>query len=414
MPGPSTTPRRLAIAAMVAVVIGGVGLAIVSFPQPSVPGAATPSDATAEATFRSPAANLPTEVAGLNVISVSDAIAVRNAGVDGRELAVRGWLTRGTGPQSCQGEPEPRSLALSECDRLVWLTERPQTMRLSAGETGLTDGGPEGPAFTPYLDEVDTSWLSPIPDRGGSTPQDVVLIGHFDDRRSRQCPADAESGCRGRFVVDRVCWVDGTEIELSNLNELGGPTASIDHDVATLVLEFVPQASILSALTVPGERLAEIEPGLRTRDEYGLTRAAGIWVVRVVADGEPVTSFVVDGTQRTYRTTPDGRIDFLGDTAGPEGTWPPAGATMVNVPGVEIAVVDLSNHLLGARAASLDSTTLPPDIAAKPIHLAETTTPRRTAAHLGRQRLRPPRERDGRQIPDDDLGRADRGAGVRW
>ena len=48
---------------------------------------------------------------------------------------------------------------------------------------------------------------------------------------------------------------------------------------------------------------------------------------------------------------------------------------MVNVPGVEIAVVDLSNHLLGARAASLDSTTLPPDIAAKPIHLAETTTP---------------------------------------
>ena len=42
---PSTTPRRLAIAAMVAVVIGGVGLAIVSFPQPSGPGAPTPSDA---------------------------------------------------------------------------------------------------------------------------------------------------------------------------------------------------------------------------------------------------------------------------------------------------------------------------------------------------------------------------------
>jgi len=56
-------------------------------------------------------------------------------------------------------------------------------------------------------------------------------------------------------------------------------------------------------------------------------------------------------------------------------TWPPAAATIVQVPGVEIAVVDLSNHLLGARTASLDGSTLSPGVATKPIHLAETTTP---------------------------------------
>jgi hypothetical protein len=95
----------------------------------------------------------------------------------------------------------------------------------------------------------------------------------------------------------------------------------------------------------------------------------------MVVSGQPVTYLVVDGTHRTYRMTPDGRVDFLGEIAGPGSTWPPAGATVVGVPGVEIAVVDLSSRLGGVRTASLDVTTVPPDVAAKPIYLAETKTP---------------------------------------
>ena len=50
----------------------------------------------------------PTQVAGLTVISVSDAIAIRDAGVDGRELAVHGWLTRQLRTDESCGDPRHR------------------------------------------------------------------------------------------------------------------------------------------------------------------------------------------------------------------------------------------------------------------------------------------------------------------
>jgi hypothetical protein len=365
----SRWPRILAAAAAVIVVVGGLAIAGLGSRGPNL-GAATPSDAAAEATVSpaasessgAAAASAPTEVAGLKVISVNDAIAIRDR-VDRRELAVRGWYM--AMPLPCPSMvPGPSSPIEPTCDNEIsWLMRDDEDLSLPGS------GRPNGPAIHAYLGDV-----------GGlatPSPVDVVVIGHFDDRRTAQCPADAKAACRDAFVVDRICWVDGTELELSSLNELDRPTTSTDHEVASTVLEFAPQATILSALTVTGDDLADTEPAFRTRDEYRLTDEAGVWIVKVVVDGSPVTFFVVDGTLEAYMMAADGRAQQARPfSPGVRFTdpWPPSGAAIVDVPGVEIAVVDLSNHLLGARAASLDGTTLPPDVAAKPIHLAETTT----------------------------------------
>ena len=78
--------------------------------------------------------------------------------------------------------------------------------------------------------------------------------------------------------------------------------------------------------------------------------------------------------------TPDGRVDFIGDPAtGPpahRSTWPPAGATMVDVPGVEVAVVDASGRLRGARErGSRPFVRSGATSEHKPASLAATTTP---------------------------------------
>ena len=142
----SRWPQILAAAAAVAVVFGGPGDRRAGVAG-TEPGRRRPSPRRGPA-VEAPAATAPgarrppAEVAGLPVISVSDAIAVRDAGVDGRELAVRGWLTRGTGPNPCQGKPGPSSLVLPSANRSVWLSERPQTMRLPDGGVGGFDSRP--------------------------------------------------------------------------------------------------------------------------------------------------------------------------------------------------------------------------------------------------------------------------------
>ena len=87
-------------------------------------------------------------------------------------------------------------------------------------------------------------------------------------------------------------------------------------------MEVGPESTILSAITVPGGRLPEFEPVIRTHNEYSLTGESGVWIVRMVVGGQPETYLVVDGTRRVYRMTPDRRVEVIGDpatsSAGPE------------------------------------------------------------------------------------------------
>jgi hypothetical protein len=181
----------------------------------------------------------------------------------------------------------------------------------------------------------------------------VVVIGHFDDRRAAQCPADAEA-CRDQFVVDRICWVDGTELEISVLDELGGPTASTPHVVAGAVEEVAPGWPILSAITIPGGRLPEVEPLFATiDDDFQLKGKYALWVVRTVISDQPVTFLVVDGTTETYRMTPEGRVEAVGDTAGSSAGPQNPGVCQRRWSGSRrhVAVVDASGRLRGLAGA---------------------------------------------------------------
>lgn len=361
----SRSPRRLAIAAMIAVVVGGVGLAIVSFPKPASPGAATTSGPTPAATSESPAASgspsssAPTVVAGLPVVSVSDAIAVRDGGQDGREIAVHGWFAWAA--LACPapiGQETP--LQLSCEDSYKWLTEDQQPPSTS---------DPSVPFIRPLMDPEAI---------GASLSADVVVVGHFDDRRSALCEANERQGCEDRFVVDRICWVDGTELPISDVNQMDGPRASTPDDIHRVIEAAAPDWPVLSSMTVPGSRLSAIEPTLASRDEFGLTQERAVWVVRVVVNGKPATYLVVDGTLEAYMIAADGRAQQARKfSPGVRLTdpWPPEGASIVFLPGVDVAVLDASGRLLLVHEGALDPTSLGGDLGHKPVKLVSTAVP---------------------------------------
>ena len=92
----------------------------------------------------------PTEVAGLTVISVDDAIAIRDAGVDGREMAVRGWYQAHA---PCPARPwiqGPSSPIQPTCANSVsWLMRDEEDL----GPQGFLQ--PTGPAVHADLSGVD-------------------------------------------------------------------------------------------------------------------------------------------------------------------------------------------------------------------------------------------------------------------
>lgn len=350
----------LAAAAGIAILIGGLAFAGLTS-RGTGPGTATasPSATTTPNPATPGVSGPPTQVAGLSVISVGDAIDVRDGGQDGREIAVHGWFAWAA--LACPapiGQETP--LQLSCEDSYKWLTEDQQPPSTS---------DPSVPFIRPLMD------LEAI---GASLSADVVVVGHFDDRRSALCEASERQACADRFVVDRICWVNGTELPISDLNLLDGPRASSPDDIERVIEAAAPGWPVLSSMTVPGGRLSAIEPTLATHDEFGLTQEQAVWVVRVVVNGEPATYLVVDGTLEAYMIAADGRAQQarkLSPGVRLTDPWPPEGASIVNLPGVDVAVLDASGRLLLVHEGALDPTSLGGDLGQKPVKLVSTATP---------------------------------------
>jgi hypothetical protein len=131
----------------------------------------------------------------LPVLSVENALVVRDGGVDSRELAVGGWFIRI--PVPCPLWLGPVS-PLETCGtNFTWLMADPEPLTSLAGSGAGTVGPPKGPAFN-----VVTSW---IPDRS-DVPIAVVFVGHFDDARDVDCLPERLQECADRFVVDQLAW----------------------------------------------------------------------------------------------------------------------------------------------------------------------------------------------------------------
>jgi len=305
--------RRLAPAwaagiAAVLVTAVGIGLAVVRFtpadiPEPTEPATASPT-ASAQPTS-GPVGDFPLEVLGLPVISVSEAIARREAGPEGTELAVRGWTSTAP-PMSCPAQLEPLTPLELRCpERFTsWLTERrePTWERLPSGMRGIP---PSGPAIQPLIRlEVPREPLDGIDaEPHGPEPFPVVLVGHFNDHRSLLCP-DIES-CRRHFVVDTRVWVAGRPAGRETVVVADGAVARLTPEQAGQIAKGkggAPMGPPWIAL-LPGTAIDEVDPRFENPP-------ALLWVVREMANdsGRPVarTFFVDDATGDLYTSKAGG------------------------------------------------------------------------------------------------------------
>jgi len=373
-------PWSLAAAAIVVVLVGAAMIlpAALSLPGASAKPSALPSNAATAAPGASATPTeqaLPGSVFGLPIVSVRDAIATRDAGANDAEIAVRGWFTPPAGI-SCPARPDaPVSPVQLECpDQLEWLTEDAESLvHVTGGQTDVT--GPKGLGLNPDLDNLETGWFPDLPRSGadgGSTPADVVLVGHFDDYRSALCPGSEVAACRDRFVVDAVPFVHG-EAQPRSTVLAADATASSVADIEAVVATEAPDSPILSISVVDGATtLSVIEPSLRTGQE-GLIGQPLVWIVRVLESGRVSRYLVIDGSDAIYELNPEGGAILVGGTpptsqaAATPGAWPPAGAQVISLtsevaagqPRVRVAVVDQSGRLRGvAEKGARDPSTM--------------------------------------------------------
>ncbi|MFL5713452.1 MAG: hypothetical protein ACJ769_02205 [Chloroflexota bacterium] len=357
-------PWSLAAAAVIVVLVGAAMYLPATSSLPA--GTAGSSVVPTAATTTAPESPTPTEQVlpgslfdgALPIVSVPEAIALRDAGTDDREIAVHGWLT--SAPLiSCGGEATKLFVSPVQLrcpDQLVWLTQEAESLIRTSGDQTETVT-PTGPAINP---DLDTMWVPamPMPVAGGSTPIDVVLAGHFDDRRAALCPPAEHDACRDRFVVDSVAIVHGATTGFAPMRDITGTPISTDADIARIIASEAPDSPILSTVVVDGPGLATMEPSLAT-GQAGLIDQPVLWVVRVLESERVVTYIVVDGSNAIYEMNPAGEAILVGGTAPTPSassgavSWPPRGAPVVVLtsevgaggPPVRVAVVDQSGRL---------------------------------------------------------------------
>ncbi len=209
-------------------------------------------------------------------------------------------------------------LLQDECpDQFVVLQDAPLDLRPQGSADPGESQPPLGPNVELYLDDVDPTW------QAIDQPVELVVIGHFDDRRAAYCPKDERQACRDRFVVDRVDRVDGLEQPLSamNLSEPLEPSRIPDLDRLRAPLD---DALILSVL------MGEVHDGLPYREpvvlerSLGLDEMAAVWFFRVLVDDVQLTFVRVDGDDALYRVDGDTLVKVDGvPTTGTLATTPP-------------------------------------------------------------------------------------------
>ncbi len=289
----------------------------------------------------------PTDVLGLPVISVEEAMAVRDAGRDDREIAVRGWV------------PPLRSMRCRELDPPLSFFLELDCQSALAVMTGtrqvIVSSPPDGAFISVAFDEI--AWQPGRADGlGPIRATEAVLIGHFDDRRSGWCHATRIEACRDRFVVDGVAWEDG-ETQATSVVTRSGTNDAAFEPVESAV-STAAGGPILSATAYTTEEYVKVEPSLRD-GRPGLTDERIVWSVRVLEEERVVTYLVVDGTDRVYRVERDGQTVQVGGSPpqDPDRPWPPAGGVDVPLQRLptgfvaKAGVVDRSGLLLDARAA---------------------------------------------------------------
>jgi len=389
--------RAMAAAAVVLILVGGGALVALgglgrlgSGPLHPDVAVATPGASTSPGVRPTPTEQaIPGSVLGLPIVHVTDAIAVRDAHADNRELAVQGWFTPAVlmscGPAPAPDSPAPTAPLASELPRecpnqsipnqsIWWLDEEAESLIHVTGDTSNADS-PLSPAFNLDLGGLDTSWAPALPvigTDGDSTPTDVVLVGHFGDRRAALCLQFDQAACRDRFVVDSVAFVKGQPSPLSLVRLTETPASSSVADIEAVIANEAPQSPIMSMTVVDGPvGLAQMEPSL-ANGQAGLNKRPVLWVARVL-EGEFISTYIViDGTDAIYEMNPNNEAVSVGGSPIPSGAtpsakpWPPGvwlitltSVVAAGAPSAQVAVVDHSGRLVSvAEKGTVDPSTM--------------------------------------------------------
>jgi len=273
--------RRLLGAVFLSLSITGC----IAEPIPPPSSSPSPSDVISFATTLPSAADgSATATIAVPRTSVAAAVAIRDAGVDRRELDVAGFLSR-TPVLACPvilADTNPTRL---DCPQnFQWLMAKPEELEHQTAE-GYSLGPPTGPAIRPSFALVDQpqplEWRVGADKPAPAAP--VEVIGHFDDRRAALCGRDQDPQlrCADTFVVDQIVAVDGRPVGVTTSEDLVGandarvqPVSAVE-DIDQLVANAEPGLAILSRRVLLARHLTAIEPGIRA----GLFESPIVWSV---------------------------------------------------------------------------------------------------------------------------------------
>lgn len=181
----------------------------------------------------------PMEVLGLDVIDVEAALAIRARPDDDREIAVSGWFWENPSVARCR--IGPGSMFGADC-----------------GFWDALEQGPGGGSRMPlYFGPAVTNVGLPKPSSAA-----IVVIGHFDDRRSDACGPARADACADVFWVDTL-WMNGQSIDRDwTASTSDEPAPSGGHETAWARVTS-PDGEPLTPLSVgliSGALLGTLEP----------------------------------------------------------------------------------------------------------------------------------------------------------
>ena len=203
-----------AAAAVIAVAAGAIFLGGGTSPGPAV-ASARPSASAAASTA---APSLPASVDGQPVLTVTEAIAQRDAGALGSKPVVIGGFWSGAFMAHSCAPPTGGQTGVLEIychDREFGITELDEQIEeLTNGGHNIVPGS--GPWITPYVSQdVDGAvalFDLPIVNGQQYPPVPIVVVGHFNDKLAADCRPEALEICRDRLVVDRIVRFDPASV----------------------------------------------------------------------------------------------------------------------------------------------------------------------------------------------------------
>jgi hypothetical protein len=213
---PPSAWARLAVVGLVLTVLGVSVFLRLPISTGPAPLSSPPASGSSLSTGRPPAETFPSEVAGLPVITVTQAADLLQSGkLDGHAIAVAGYF--GASYPSCPYPGRYIGPLESWCAFDAFTDTRADAQLCEPyGGNGTSCHQPTGTHLAPFfVSETSgnaSSWLTGGPK---GAPAALVLIGHAGDARQWQCTTATQDECAHAFVVDRIAWAQGQDVPLT-------------------------------------------------------------------------------------------------------------------------------------------------------------------------------------------------------